>query len=338
MTHFHRETESSTGHDLVDKAPGRSAALASGERQTDGQSRALRRTAQGLGWFSVGLGLAELLAPRQLGRFVGVRDNPRARLTLRAMGLRDLAAGTGILVRPRPAGWMWARVAGDAIDLALLGLALGGKRANRSRIPAAIASVAGVTALDLLVSTRLSRARRQTVDVARERALTLTRAVTVSRSPDQLYAFWRNFQNLPSFMNMLQEVQIHDDRRSRWTARDPGGKSVEWEAEITDERPGESIGWRTLEGAPLPHRAEVRFRKAPGGRGTEVIWTLKLEPPRGLFRGTVARLLKVVPATQIENDLRRFKQVMEVGEVVCSDASVHDGPHPARPPSDDEIG
>ncbi len=343
MTHTHKEMESSTGYDLSTKVTGRTGPFAGGERSTSGGAltrlslQRTQRTALGLGWFSLGLGLTELLAPRQLGRFIGIKPLPHRTWTLRAMGLRELAAGVGILARPRPTGWMWARVAGDVLDLALLGLAMGGKRANRARLPAVMASVAGVTALDLLVGSRLTRAERQGMDMARERSVTVTRAVTVNRSREEMYQYWRNFQNLPSFMNLLTSVEVLDDRRSRWRAEGPRGKSLQWEAEITQERPAELIGWRTLEGAPLPHTGEVHFRRAPSGRGAEVSVTMKLEPPGGI-RGTVARLLKAVPAFQIENDLRRFKQLMEVGEVVCSDASVHVGPHPAQPPTDDEIG
>jgi len=162
-------------------------------------------------------------------------------------------------------------------------------------------------------------------------------ALTEERGPDELFQHWRNFQNLPAFMTLLESVEVIDPRRSRWRLEGPRGKSLEWETEITQERPGELIAWRALEGAPLPNSGEVRFRRAPGGRGTEVVLTIEVQPPSGV-RGAVARLLKAVPGFQVENDLRRFKQLMEVGEVVASDSSVHLGPHPARPPTDDEIG
>jgi uncharacterized membrane protein len=341
MTQIRTEFESPMGgaYDATTRQAAQSTTAL--ENRANGHSLAHRslaraqRTAQGLGWFSVGLGLAELLAPRQLGRFIGVGGNRRN--TLRAMGLRELAAGLGILARPRPTGWMWGRVAGDLVDLALLGLAFGSRRSNRARLPAALASVAGVTALDILVSTRLTRAERQGISAAKEQALSLTKVITVGRGPDEVYQFWRNFQNLPSFMSILQSVEVVDDLRSRWMAEGPGGKTLQWEVEITDDLPGERIAWRSLEGAPIPNQGEVTFRRAPRGRGTEVFFSLKLEPPAGIIRGTMARLLKKIPEFQVANDLRRFKQVMEVGEVVCSDASIYLGPHPARPPSDDEI-
>jgi uncharacterized membrane protein len=295
------------------------------------------RTAQKLGWVSLGLGLAALLAPRPVGRLIGVGASRRKSRTLRLVGLREVAAGVGLLVRPRPTGWMWGRVAGDVLDLALLGLAFGSRKANRVRLPVTIGSVAGLTALDVVISTQLTRAERQGLAVAKERALSLTKVVTVGRGPEEVYQFWRNFQNLPSFMSILQSVEVLSDRRARWKVEGPKGKSLEWEVEITDDRPGERIAWRSLQGAPVPHAGEVRFRRAPSGRGTEVALTTRLRPPGGVVGGAIARLLRKVPEIQVDKDLRRFKQVMEVGEVVCSDASIHVGRHPARPPADDEI-
>src|SRR3954453_1984352 len=127
-----------------------------------------QRTAHRLGWFSVGLGLAEILAPRALGRAIGVGYGPGKGSILRAYGLREIAAGLGILSRRRPAAWMWARVAGDAMDLALLGAAMRGRNGrDRARIAGAIGAVVGVTALDYLTARRLDRSqvRRLTLGV-----------------------------------------------------------------------------------------------------------------------------------------------------------------------------
>jgi uncharacterized membrane protein len=156
--------------------------------------------------------------------------------------------------------------------------------------------------------------------------------MTVRASVDEVYRFWRDFQNLPRFMAHLESVVVHGDRRSRWTAKGPAGKTVSWEAEITEDRPNERIAWKSVPGADVPNRGEVRFLPAPGARGTEVRVDLEYDPPAGAVGATLAKLFGREPGEQIEGDLRRFKQVMEVGEVLNSDASIHPGMHAAQPP------
>src|SRR4051794_266794 len=295
-----------------------------------------QRTAHRLGWFSVGLGLAEVLAPRALGRAIGVGYGPRKGSTFRAFGLREIAAGLGILSRRRPAAWMWARFAGDLIDLASLSVALGrrGRGRDRARIAGAIGAVLGVTVLDYLTARHLGRhqVRRLTPDIARSAQVTKT--MTIGLPVEEVYWFWRDFQNLPRFMAHLESVVVQGDRRSRWTAKGPGGKTFSWEAEITEDRPNELISWRSTPGADVPNMGTVRFLPAPGGRGTELRVDLKYDPPAGLFGASVAKLLGKEPGEQIEGDLRRFKQVMETGEVINSDASIHRGMHAAQPPQE----
>jgi hypothetical protein len=111
-----------------------------------------------LGWFSIGLGLAELLAPHGLSRLIGVRDH---RPLVRMLGLREITSGVGILTRPRPSGWLWSRVAGDTMDLALLGAAFRSHRGRRMRLAVATAAVAGVALLDVMCSRELKRSRRR---------------------------------------------------------------------------------------------------------------------------------------------------------------------------------
>jgi uncharacterized membrane protein len=291
-----------------------------------------QRSAHGLGWFSIGLGLAELLAPRTLGRAIGVGDGFRHRGTLRAMGFRELAAGTAILSRRRPATWLWARVAGDLMDLSLLVLAMTGRRKRRARVIGALGAVAGVTVIDYLTARQLQRTGVRRLEPNIARRIQVTKTMTVRASVEEVYRFWRDFQNLPRFMAHLQSVVVQGDRRSRWTAKGPGGKTVSWEAEITADRPNERIAWQSLPGADVPNRGQVLFLPAPGGRGTELRVDLEYDPPAGIFGATLAKLLGREPGEQIEGDLRRFKQVMEVGEVTNSDASIHRGMHAAQPP------
>jgi hypothetical protein len=110
-----------------------------------------------LGWFSIGLGLAQVAAPREVARFIGIGGEDRNRGLMRALGMREIASGVGILTQSSPAGWVWARVAGDAMDLALLGAAMTSDRTQHDRVVIATAAVAGVTVLDLLCGQRLSR-------------------------------------------------------------------------------------------------------------------------------------------------------------------------------------
>jgi uncharacterized membrane protein len=293
---------------------------------------AAERRARGLGWFSIGLGLAQIAAPRTLARMIGIADDDATRNTMFALGLREIGSGVGILRNPGSARWLWARAAGDAMDLALLAGSLRDDEANRGRLAAATVAVAGVAYLDVLTGEQLSRSNGSG-EATIERGRDVTRAVTIDRPRDEVYRFWRDFTNLPRFMEHLESVELMDDRRSHWTAKGPAGSSVAWDAELTGDRPGELIAWRSLEGSDVANTGTVRFLDAPGGRGTEVRVSLTYDPPAGKIGTVIARLFGEEPGLQVSKDLRRFKQVMEVGEVIWSDASVHGGPHPAQPPA-----
>jgi uncharacterized membrane protein len=146
-------------------------------------------------------------------------------------------------------------------------------------------------------------------------------AVTVNRPVEDAYALWRDFSRLPSFMTHLEAVKTEADGRSHWTARGPAGTTVEWDAVIVEDVAGELIAWQSTELAEITNSGTVRFRTAPGGRGTEVRVELTYEPPAGPLGATVARLFGDEPHQQVTDDLRRFKQVVETGEVVRSDGS-----------------
>jgi uncharacterized membrane protein len=288
-------------------------------KSTDGGAE---RLATALGWFSIGLGLAEVLAPKGLARLIGVRDDHP--VLFRVLGLREIASGIGILAQPKPAGWVWSRVAGDAIDLSLLCSALMSDDSDRNRVVAATAAVVGVTALDVLNAQQLSNNHGS-------RGIAHVKSTTINRPPEEVYHFWRNFENLPRFMTHLESVHVMDERRSHWVAKAPVGTTVQWDAEITEDRPNELIAWRSLEGADVENSGSVRFATAPGGRGTEVKVSLLYNPPGGSLGAGIAKLFGEEPEQQIKGDLHRLKQVMETGEVVHSDSSIHRGLHPARP-------
>ncbi len=294
-----------------------------------------------LGLFSVGLGLTQLLAPEAVARVVGARDDSRTRSAMRGLGMRELTSGVGILTNPDSAGWVWSRVAGDVMDLALLGELLTDEDADRDRAAMATAAVLGVAALDVVCARRLSRdaearehAPRGATSMA-ERAVPSgkrrAQTVTILRPVDEVYAFWRDFENLPRFMRHLESVHVLDERRSHWVTRAPAGRTVEWDAEIVEDRPNELISWRSLDGSDVDNAGTVRFRRAPGDRGTEVLVELRYDPPAGKLGAMVAKLFREEPGQQVEEDLRRFKQVMETGDIVVSDATVERGAHPAQP-------
>ena len=289
-----------------------------------------RQVARGLGWFSIGLGLAECAAPRSVARMIGLRDDDTNRNTLFAYGVREIASGIGILMGDRPVVPVWARVGGDVMDLAFLGRALRSDRSEKNRVAAATAAVLGVTLLDVLTGRSLG-AESSAARGASRPGIEVREQITIGKPPEELYRFWRDFQNLPRFMEHLESVRVLDDRRSRWTARAPAGKRVEWEAEITTDVPNERISWRSVGEADVPNFGTVRFLRAPGDRGAEVQVELRYDPPGGKLGAVVAKLFGEEPSLQVKSDLRRLKQVMETGEVVHSDASFHRGMHPAQP-------
>ena len=288
------------------------------------------KVATGLGWFSIGLGLAELLAPRQLASLIGIEDKGHRETILRLYGLREIAAGVGILAQSNPAPWLWARVAGDALDLTSLGFAFGAPDAKSAKLAGATAAVAGVTALDILAAQRFSEPSN---GYAASTSVTATESVTINRSAHEIYSFWRDFSNLARFMSFVENVRAIDEKRSHWTVRTLGGKTFEWDAEITQDEPGSRISWRSLEEAEIPNSGTVTFKPAAGNRGTVVRVEMNYSPPGGMAVAKLSRLLKGEPAGQhIYESLHALKQVLETGEVVRSDASIHRGMHSAQPP------
>lgn len=294
------------------------------------------KLATGLGWFSIGLGVAELLAPGKVAQLIGLPFKDKRETVLRAYGWREIAAGIGILSQSRPAGWLWARVAGDAVDLASLGTCFKAEDANLTKVALSTAAVLGVTALDVICAQQMSSNGGQN-NASNDSTVRITQSVTVSRSAEDLYAFWRDFANLPQIMRHLEDVQITGDRTSHWTTRVPGGKTIEWDAKIIEDQPNRRIAWETLEGSTeLEHSGSVTFGRATGDRGTVVRVDLIYAPPGGQLTAKVAKLLRAVPAHFIGDELRAFKSLMETGEVVQSDASIHRGMHAGRPPAAQE--
>ena len=233
---------------------------------------------------------------------------------MRLFGLREITSGVGILSQPKPAGWLWSRVAGDVLDLSCLGLALSSNRTRRGRAIMATAAVAGVTALDVFSSQQLTR-EKEGNEALEDRMLRIEKSITIRKSPEELYRFWRDFQNLPRFMQHLESVRVIDDKRSHWVASGPGGKRFEWNAEIVQDIPNELIAWRSSEADEVQNTGEVRFERAPGGRGTEIHVEIEYTPPAGVVGAAIAKLFGQDPEKQAQEDLRTFKRLIETGEV-----------------------
>jgi uncharacterized membrane protein len=277
-----------------------------------------RRLASFLGWFSLGLGAPQIAAPSLVNRLIGVRDDAESRFWQRVVGVREIAAWAGILRSPRPAGWLWARVAGDVKDIGLLSAAFRKKKERPGRLAAATASVAGVTALDLYTAIQMTR---KTDSGEREHAIEARAAITVRKPLAEVFGVWEKVQNLPLFMEHVEEVRITGDRRSHWTVNGPAGRTMQWDIELVDVTPNEMLEWRSLEGSYVKHSGTVRFMPAPGLRGTEVHLAIRYDAPGGKLAEAVVQLLGEDPIQQVKDDLRRFKQLLETGQIVRSEST-----------------
>lgn len=288
--------------------------------ETAAGPRAAGGTAAGLGmalgWVSVGLGVAALLRPRTLTQAAGVGSGRRVTRTMRAIGARELTTGAGLLMQPRQTGWLWARAAGDVIDLGLLAAA-GRQRHYRSeRIAMASALVAGLTVLDVLSAwdrQRLSQTGQPASAVPG--TVHVRQSLNINRSPEACYRFWRDFANFPNFMQHVDEVRMLDATRSHWKVRAPLGRQVEWTAELVSDVPSQQLGWRTVDDAAITHAGVVRFAPGTGGRGTRIQVDLDYAAPLGKAGMRLAQLFGEEPSLQVAQDLRRFKQLIETGEI-----------------------
>ena len=280
---------------------GRSRQGGASQNKKDGQ------IARALGIFSIGLGLAEIVAPYELAKLIGVSPRP---VLFRLLGARELASGIGILAGGnKPAAPMWSRVAGDAMDLVLLGAALSSPSAKKGRLAAATAAIAGVTVLDLMCSQNLSQR------IAPEGKNEIERSVTIGKSADELYRLWRAPETLPQLMQQFVQITPTSATRARWKINAPLGQSIEWDAELTDDRAGEFVGWKAADGAPISNEGSIEFRPAPGDRGTVATLRLRFAPPGGAIGTAAANLFDFVPEKIAAQALRSFRSLAETGEI-----------------------
>lgn len=251
------------------------------------RARPPERLAEGMGWFSLALGAPQLLRPDLVDHAIGVYDDERSRLTQRLVGVRELAAAAGLLVQRRYREWLWARSAGDVLDLALLGVSFVRKDRDPRRLAVATASVVGVLATDLYGAIRFSSSSEGSK---------LVKASITIRAP-------------------REEVE----RRWRQLVRQPGTDLRLAPLEVTVDEPGRRVTFRTPDGADRRVSGVARFVDAPGDRGTEVHVEMEYEP--GALGGAVQKLMGEEPLQLIKDDLRRFRQLLEVGEIVRSEST-----------------
>jgi uncharacterized membrane protein len=145
------------------------------------------------------------------------------------------------------------------------------------------------------------------------------RTVTIARPREELFRFWRDLTNLAAFMENIESIQVLDGTRSHWVVKAPAGQSVEWDAIIDEERPNELLSWTSTAESSVKNAGRVEFRDAPGGRGTQVTATILYDAPAGKLGALIAKLFQREPKLQARRDLRRFKQLMETGEIATAE-------------------
>ncbi len=161
-------------------------------------------------------------------------------------------------------------------------------------------------------SLGINTAENDAEEVARE--VHIEKSITVNSTPKELFRFWRDYENLPRFMEDLESVTELDETTSHWVANGPGGKRFEWDAEIYNEKENELIAWRSLPGADITNAGSVHFEEAPG-HGTYVKVVLNYNPPGGKAAALLAKLFRKEPGQLVEHNLRRLKQLVETGEI-----------------------
>jgi uncharacterized membrane protein len=249
-----------------------------------------RGLATGLGLFSLGLGVAQLAAPGRVNRAIGVRDDARSRFWQRVVGVQELSAAAGILGPPPTRPFLWGRTAGDVQHIAMLAFALRGRGQDPARLAAAIASVAGCLGADALASVR-SSAHTQHDDDEEAGPMEARAAITINESLDAVMRGWRAFEEEADGPARLGPV------------------------EVVDETPGRAYGWRTTEGSDVSASGVAVFAQAPEGRGTEI--HLELNTGSNPLR----KVTGDDPLQVVRDDLRRFKQLVETGQVTRSDGA-----------------
>ncbi len=266
---------------------------------------------QTLGWLSVALGLGGLLMPRTVGRLSGLSGREAL---LVAVGVRELASGVGLLTQRDKVPWLWARVAGDALDLAILGLASRGRGSAAARA-ATSAVVAAITAADVAAAVVN---QRPSVQASPLRDVYLERSIIVNKTPVECYDWWRDLRNMPRFTRNLEKVTPLDETHSHWVSREFAGTRLEWRSRINEDVPGKRILWSATQESLFIHAGSVTFAPATGGRGTLITASIHYHVPGGRLGAALAQFLGPDPMGEVRENLRRFKQLLETGEIATT--------------------
>lgn len=161
-------------------------------------------------------------------------------------------------------------------------------------------------------------ARTGNATIPYQQGVRVDRSITINAGREEVFAFWRNLENLPRFMKHVQCVKQVDSRHSRWIVEGPAGAKVEWDAEIINEVPNELLAWRSLPGASVNNAGSVRFEHATAGRGTKVRVALQYEPPAGQLGALLGKLFGANPDREVDIELHRLKNIIEAGEIPTS--------------------
>ncbi|RCJ26630.1 cyclase [Nostoc sp. ATCC 43529] len=145
------------------------------------------------------------------------------------------------------------------------------------------------------------------------------KTVTINKPAEELYRFWRNFQNLPRFIKHLKEVKVYDEKKTHWIAEGLLDRTLEWDAVIVEDRENEVIAWASVQSAEVQNSGVVQFKPAPGNRGTEVKVVREFNPPGGVIGNVLAKLFGEDPKHNLTEDLRHFKMLMEAGEIATTE-------------------
>ncbi|HEY0517380.1 MAG TPA: hypothetical protein VGD00_09685 [Solirubrobacteraceae bacterium] len=275
--------------------------------------RSVAALTRGLGYFSLALGTTQLAAPGLVDKLIGVTDDGTSRRWQRIVGLQELSAAAGILPRERPIEWLWARTSGDVVHLAMLARAYRNRRDSAPRLAIAMASVVGCFAADAFASTRMTSDPKLRQEVPRVKGKA---SITIRAPREELLEQWRRFE------------------------QDPQGESRLGPLEILAGDPQRGVEWRTADGAAHKAHGTLRLADAPAGRGTEIHASIEFAAPGGSLGAAVMKVAGDEPLQQLRDDLRRFKQLIETGEIARSDgaptgasAKLQPKQHPAQPPA-----
>ncbi|HTO04160.1 MAG TPA: SRPBCC family protein, partial [Opitutus sp.] len=167
---------------------------------------------------------------------------------------------------------------------------------------------------------------RNRIAVPGNRGVKVVRSCTVRKSAEELYQFWRALENLPRIIKHPVAITTLSDTESHWKVSAPGKTFVEWDAIIINDHPNQLVAWRSKEGADIRNAGSVRFEPAPGDEGTEVTVQLEYDAPDGKLAALLAKLTGEEPKQQVADALRRFKALMEAGEIPTIEGQTAGGP------------